>query len=164
MAASQRPFDPYRAGAKVYLAYQAGGRPAPQTTLSVVDFQPKTQRSGRENTKCKHTVSNPNYSTGIGWKWGKRGRAPSFISKTLKFCPPLKPRPLGPVAARRVSTRGRAVTGTRVRATSVDDKNPSVGKTASAGWTRMRADVRMTSRMSKRNGRPDGNFYHRTSV
>jgi hypothetical protein len=27
MAASQRPFDPYRAGAKVYRAYRAGGRP-----------------------------------------------------------------------------------------------------------------------------------------
>jgi hypothetical protein len=33
MAASQRPFDPYQAGAKVYRAYRAGGRPAPQTTL-----------------------------------------------------------------------------------------------------------------------------------
>jgi hypothetical protein len=33
-----------------------------------VDSQQKTQRSGREKTKCKHTVSNPNYSTGIGWK------------------------------------------------------------------------------------------------
>jgi hypothetical protein len=26
MAASQRPFDPYQAGAKVYRAYRAGGR------------------------------------------------------------------------------------------------------------------------------------------
>jgi hypothetical protein len=35
-AVSQCPFDPYRAGAKVYRpyrAYQAGRRPAPQTTL-----------------------------------------------------------------------------------------------------------------------------------
>jgi hypothetical protein len=31
---NQCSFDPYRAGAKVYRAYQAGGRPAaPQTTL-----------------------------------------------------------------------------------------------------------------------------------
>jgi hypothetical protein len=35
---------------------------------SVVDSQPKTQQSGREKTKYKHTVSNPNYSTGFGWK------------------------------------------------------------------------------------------------
>jgi hypothetical protein len=34
MAVSQRPFDPYQAGAEVYQAYRAGGRPAPQTTLS----------------------------------------------------------------------------------------------------------------------------------
>jgi hypothetical protein len=34
MAASQRPFDPYQAGAKVYRAYRAGGRPIPQTTLA----------------------------------------------------------------------------------------------------------------------------------
>jgi hypothetical protein len=27
MAASQRPFDPYQAGAKVYRAYRASGRP-----------------------------------------------------------------------------------------------------------------------------------------
>jgi hypothetical protein len=27
MAVSQRPFDPYRAGVKVYRAYRAGGRP-----------------------------------------------------------------------------------------------------------------------------------------
>jgi hypothetical protein len=33
LAVSQCPFDPYRAGAKVYRAYWAGGRPAPQTTL-----------------------------------------------------------------------------------------------------------------------------------
>jgi hypothetical protein len=33
MAVNQRPFDPYRAGAKVYRPYRAGGRPAPQTTL-----------------------------------------------------------------------------------------------------------------------------------
>jgi hypothetical protein len=32
-AVSQCPFDPYRAGAKVYRAYRTGGRPAPQTTL-----------------------------------------------------------------------------------------------------------------------------------
>jgi hypothetical protein len=32
-AVSQCPFDPYRAGAKVYRAYRAGQRPAPQTTL-----------------------------------------------------------------------------------------------------------------------------------
>jgi hypothetical protein len=32
-AVSQCPFDPYQAGAKVYRAYQVGGRPAPQTTL-----------------------------------------------------------------------------------------------------------------------------------
>jgi hypothetical protein len=36
-AVSQCPFDPYRAGAKVYRAYQAGGRPAPQTTLLLLD-------------------------------------------------------------------------------------------------------------------------------
>jgi hypothetical protein len=30
---NQRPFDPYRAGAKVYREYQANERPAPQTTL-----------------------------------------------------------------------------------------------------------------------------------
>jgi ribosomal protein S14 len=33
-----------------------------------VDSQPKPQRSGREKTKCKDTVSNPNYLTGFGWK------------------------------------------------------------------------------------------------
>jgi hypothetical protein len=32
-AVNQRPFDPYRVGAKVYWAYRASGRPAPQTTL-----------------------------------------------------------------------------------------------------------------------------------
>jgi hypothetical protein len=32
-AVSQCPFDPYWAGAKVYRAYQAGRRPAPQITL-----------------------------------------------------------------------------------------------------------------------------------
>jgi hypothetical protein len=32
-AVSQCPFDPYRAGAKVYRAYRTGGQPAPQTTL-----------------------------------------------------------------------------------------------------------------------------------
>jgi hypothetical protein len=36
MVVSQRPFDPYQAGAEVYRAYRAGGRPAPQTTLTVV--------------------------------------------------------------------------------------------------------------------------------
>jgi cytidylate kinase len=35
MAASQRPFDPYQAGVKVYRVYRAGGRPAPQTTLVI---------------------------------------------------------------------------------------------------------------------------------
>jgi hypothetical protein len=33
-----------------------------------VDSQPKTQQSGWEKTKYKHTVSNPNYSTRLGWK------------------------------------------------------------------------------------------------
>jgi hypothetical protein len=36
MAISQRPFDPYRAGAKVYRAYRANRRPALQTTLPAV--------------------------------------------------------------------------------------------------------------------------------
>jgi hypothetical protein len=33
-AVSQRPFDPYRAGAKVYRAYWADRRPTPQTILN----------------------------------------------------------------------------------------------------------------------------------
>jgi hypothetical protein len=40
-AVSQCPFDPYRAGAKVYRAYQAGGRPAPQTTRPICDDKVK---------------------------------------------------------------------------------------------------------------------------
>jgi hypothetical protein len=35
-AVSQCPFDPYRAGAKVYWAYWAGWQPAPQTTLEAL--------------------------------------------------------------------------------------------------------------------------------
>jgi hypothetical protein len=35
---NQCPFDPYRAGTKVYQAYRVGGRPAPQTTMSTTGF------------------------------------------------------------------------------------------------------------------------------
>jgi hypothetical protein len=44
-------------------------KPAKQKNLpppSVMDSQPKTQRCGRGKTKCEHTISTPNYSTGIG--------------------------------------------------------------------------------------------------
>jgi hypothetical protein len=44
MAANQSPFDPYRAGAKVYRAYRpGGGRPAPQTTLLAFLAMPDLQ-------------------------------------------------------------------------------------------------------------------------
>jgi hypothetical protein len=85
-----------------------------------VDSQPKTQRSGRGKTKYKHTVSNPNYSTGLGWKWGKRGRAPPFIGETL-----ISP----PMAARRVSMRVRADARSRARV----DPRPQGRIVASAG-------------------------------
>jgi hypothetical protein len=39
MGVSQCPFDLYQAGAKVYRAYRAGGRPAPQTTLLMLMAQ-----------------------------------------------------------------------------------------------------------------------------
>ena len=55
---------------------------------SVMDSQPKTQRSGREKTKCEYTISTPNYSNGIGWKWRKRERSQPFIYKTL-ISPPI---------------------------------------------------------------------------
>jgi hypothetical protein len=36
-AVSQCPFDSYWAGTKVYRAYRAGRRPAPQTTLDMIE-------------------------------------------------------------------------------------------------------------------------------
>jgi hypothetical protein len=73
-----------------------------------VDSPPKTQRSGREKTKCKHTVSNPNYSTGLGWKWGKRGESSPFYKGNPKFSPPMAARPRA--SAR---TRGQGPARTR---------------------------------------------------
>jgi hypothetical protein len=49
-AVSQCPFDPYRAGAKVYRAYRTGGRPAPQTTLIVGTGRRITKPTAR----CQH--------------------------------------------------------------------------------------------------------------
>jgi hypothetical protein len=94
-----------------------------------VDSQPKTQRSSREKTKCKHIVSNPNYSTGLDWKWGKYIESSPLYRGNLGFplSSPLHgrasarpkaranalPRPHGPVAMRRVSTRGDGTARTR---------------------------------------------------
>jgi hypothetical protein len=77
--------------------------------LSVVDSQPKTQRSSREKTKCKHTVSNPNYSTGLGWKWGKRGESSPFYRGNPKFSPPW------PRVCAATGPRGRFTASSRAR-------------------------------------------------
>jgi hypothetical protein len=133
-----------------------------------VDSQPKTQRSGWEKTKCKHTVSNPNYSTGRGWKWGKRGRAPPFIGETLLFLPPLhgctSARARGRTTRVHARPRGRAVTGPRgpaparthyrIRTDAVF--TVSAGKIASAGKCGR-------TRTSGQKGRPDGHFHPKTS-
>jgi hypothetical protein len=134
-----------------------------------MDSQPKTQRSSREKTKCKHTVSNPNYSTGLGWKWGKRRESSPFYRGNLGFLlsfPPhgrastrpqartdALPRPRGPVAARRVSTRVRTDARSRGlcgRANASAPRRRGRGSTPAGtrvrGYTRTRADVR---------GRPD---------
>jgi hypothetical protein len=105
-----------------------------------VDSQPKTQRSGREKTKCKHTVSNPNYSTRLGWKWGKRGESSPFYRGNPKFPPPMAERPCGHRPARTLY---------RVRA----------GPWPCDACPRASARTRFLPR-----GRPDGHFHPKTSV
>jgi hypothetical protein len=119
-----------------------------------VDSQPETQRSSQEKTKYKHTVSNPNYSTGLGWKLGKRGRAPPFIGETLTS--PLHgradalpwPRDACPRAS--AGTRGHGPARTCERATSAQ------------AFVHARADARARLRVKPRprinadvRGRPD---------
>jgi hypothetical protein len=127
-----------------------------------VDSQPKTQRSGRGKTKYKYTVSNPNYSTGLGWKWGKRGRVPPFIGETL-ISPPMAARPRRPVAARRVSTRVCADVWSWAHA----DPRPR-RRTAVSVRTRFLLRPRVNADMGGRpddvRGRPDGHFHPKTSV
>jgi hypothetical protein len=124
-----------------------------------VDSQQKTQRSSREKTKCKHTVSNPNYSTRLGWKWGKRGRAPPFIGETLTSLPHGRasarpharvdalPGPRGPVAARRVTvhvrTRGHGPARTRERVRASVPRRR--GRVSMPTGTRTRADARASA-------------------
>jgi hypothetical protein len=115
-----------------------------------VDSQPKTQRSSREKTKYKHTVSNPNYSTELGWKWGKRGESSPFYRENLGFplsFPPhgrasarpqaradALPRPCGPVAARtRPHGRGASV---RPRHVGAGAGPRPRGRTAASARTR----------------------------
>jgi hypothetical protein len=108
-----------------------------------VDSQPKTQRSGREKTKYKHIVSNPNYSTGLGWKWGKRGRAPPFIGETLIFLPPpTAARPHGHGPARRMSTRVRV----DARSRACTDPRPRVRAMSARARVHARGDPRPCGR------------------
>jgi hypothetical protein len=121
-----------------------------------VDSQPKTQRSSREKTKCKYTVSNLNYSTGLGWKWGKYIESSPFYRGNLGF--PLSFPPHGRATCVHARSHRRAVTGPRGRDFYRADAvfTASACKTASAG-------KRGRARTSGQKGRPDGHFHPKTS-
>jgi hypothetical protein len=110
----------------------ASKNPTKQQNLpppSVVDSQPKTQRSGWEKTKCNTPFQTPTIQLGLVGSGGKGGRAPPFIGETLSFPPPW-PRVARPRvrtgrwphdACPRASawTRGHGPTRTRVRVDAI---------------------------------------------
>jgi hypothetical protein len=59
-AVSQCPFDPYRAGAKVYRAYRAGRRPAPQTTLGSSGGSIQVEIQGSQTNAREANRDTPN--------------------------------------------------------------------------------------------------------
>jgi hypothetical protein len=133
-----------------------------------VDSQPKTQRSGREKTKYKHTVSNPNYSTGLGWKWGKKGESSPFYRETLSFPPMVARRPA-------TGSRGRGHTSVRARGRAMHVHARPHGRavTGPRGRTAASARTRFLPRprvipcprvTMDAGGRPDGHFHPKTSV
>jgi hypothetical protein len=144
-----------------------------------VDSQPKTQRSSREKTKCKHTVSNPNYSTELGWKWEKRGENSPFYRVNPKFPPPWPrvraatgPRGCFTASARAHGRAMRVHAGARSRA-SADARMRPRGRnfyradavfTTSAGNCGHGQTSGRRPRTSGRKGRPDGHFHPKTSV
>ena len=102
-------------------------KPAKPLPSSVMDFQQKTQWSGWEKTKCEYIVSTFNYSTGIGWKWGRRRRASLFIYKILTV----------PPKAASVWTLNRGPASTR---TNITTSAPCPRKRRSK-WTRAYRDL-----------------------
>jgi hypothetical protein len=127
-----------------------------------MDSQPKTQRSGREKTKCKHTVSNPNYSTGLGWKWGKRGESSPFYRGNPKFPPPMAAR----CAAIGLRGRGHASARTLLRVRA--GPWPRDACPRASARTRLLQRPRVTADAGGRpddvRRRPDGHFNPKMSV